>query len=171
METIRLACHNRKIDELLAHLRGKIFHLTTFSAFTAIRKTGKILHNKDGRFGLNTTLDFRFGRLMGNVCLFDLRDHSAEVSQRILDDYYFLDPTWFQEVKNGWIIYQVAYLVLDPASYEKIIPNHKVHEHGGETGKYLHFIPHGEVWIDDHVPLDWIETVILANLKRPRRGP
>lgn len=167
MKIVRLTCHNRQTDELLAHLTGKVFHLTTLSAFTAIRKSGQILHNKDWRFELNTSSSNSFGRLMGYVCLFDLRNHTAEVYERILNDYYFLGPNWFERPKNGWIVSRLAYLVLDPAYYDRIIPNRTVHEHYRETAKYHHFIPHGEVWIRDHVPIDWIATVILANMKRP----
>lgn len=167
MKIIRLTCQNSETAGLLAHLKGKVFHLTTLSAFTAIRKTGKILHNKDCRFELNTSSKNSFGRLMGYVCLFDLQNDSAEVIQNILSSYYFLGPTWFEKTKKGWIVSQLAYLLLDPAYYDRIILNSWVHDHYRETGTYLQWIPHGEVWIDNHVPLDWIETVILANIRRP----
>lgn len=102
------------------------------------------------------------------MCLFDLRNQSPEVLQRILDDYYFLGPPWFEETRKGWRVSQLAYLVLDPAYYDQIIPNAKVHDHSRETGKYRHYIPHGEVWMDGHVPLEWIETVILAKILKPQ---
>lgn len=167
MRTIRLTCHNKKTDALLTHLTGKVFHLTTFSAFTAIRKSRMILHNKDCRFKLNTTSDTSFGRLSGYVCLFDLRNHSAEVSEHIIHNYNYLDPTWFEKARNGWMVSRLAYLVLDPAHYENLIQNSAQNDYYKTTGKFLHFIPHGEVWIDNHVPLDWIDTVILADMRRP----
>jgi hypothetical protein len=167
MKTIRLTCHNRKTDALLAHLTGKVFHLTTFSAFTAIRKSRMILHNKECRFKLNTTSDISFGRLMGYVCFFDLRNHSAEVSEHIIHNYNFLGPTWFENARKGWLVSRLAYLILNPIHYENLIHSSAQNDYYKTTGKYLHFIPHGEIWIDDHVSLDWIDTVILADMRRP----
>jgi hypothetical protein len=167
MKTIRLTCQNDETGGLLAHLKGKVFHLTTLSAFTAIRKTGKILHNKDCRFELNTGSENSFGRSMGYVYLFDLQNYSAEVIESILDNYYFLDPHWFAKTKRGWVVSQLAYSLLDPAYYKRIILNSTQNDHCKATGKFLQYIPHGEVWIDNHVPLDWIETVLLANIRRP----
>lgn len=165
MKKIRLTYENGDTNDLRARLKGKVFHLTKYSSFTAIRRTGKILHNKDGRFGINTSSDNSFGRLMGYVCFFDLREHSNEIIERIHDDYPFSGPPWFERTRNGWTTSHIAYLLLNQVYYDRIIPNRTVHDYYNSTGQYLHFVPYGEVWIKDHVPLDWIESVILVSKK------
>ncbi len=167
MKTIRLTCENGETDNLLTHLSGKVFHLTTYAAFSAIRKTGKILHNKDGQFNVNIGSKNSFGRLMGYVCLFDLQNHRPQVLERILFDYNFLGPSWFQQEKNGWIVSHLAYFILDSAYEDQIIPNSRAREHLKQTERYYQYIPDGEVWIENHVPLEWIETVILARVLSP----
>lgn len=156
-----------KSDLLLARLEDQVFHLTTATAFTEIKKTGGVLHNKEGRYGLNTSSERSFGRLMGYVCLFDLRDHSKETLKRILDDYYFLGPSWFEMARGAFKVAELRYLILHKNYYDRIIPNHAALDHLRTTGKYLHFVPNGEVWIEEQLPLEWIDTVISVTIRRP----
>jgi hypothetical protein len=65
-----------------------------------------------------------------------------------------LGPHWFAKTKRGWVVSQLAYLLLDPAYYNRIILNSTQSDHCKATGKFLQYIPHGEVWIDNHVPLN-----------------
>jgi hypothetical protein len=167
VKIIRLTAENGNTDSLLNQINGRVFHLTTATAFAAIRNSGKVLHNRAERFPLNTSSKQSFGRLMGYVCLFDLRDHSRSVFQRILDDYYFLGPPWFETECGRFMVSQLAYLILHPSYHGRLIANKAGHDHMRTTGQYLHFIPNGEVWIDNHLPLDWIDTVISATIRRP----
>lgn len=130
MKTIRLSYEGNQTEDLLKYLQDRVFHVTRHSSFTAIRRTRKILHNRAGQFKINTSSHNSFGRLMGYVCLMDLRDH-----------------------------------------YGHIIPNRRVHEHASREGKYRHFVPYGEVWLDNHVPLEWIESVLLVKRKMPAPRP
>lgn len=169
MKEMVVPCRRGDTERLLAHLRGKVFHLTSLSAYRAIRETGKILHNKDSRFDLNTSSENSFGRLMGYVCLFDLRNDSPDLIQHVLSCYYFLDPLWFQKQKGSWIISELAYLLLNPSFYDKIVPNSRAGDHYNATEQWLQRIPRGEVWMEDHVPLEWVDTVILT--RRVKRAP
>jgi len=106
---------------------------------------------------------------MGYVCLFDLRaDH---VSETALSCYYFLGPHWFAQRRNGWIVTELAYLVLDPVCYDKLIPNCRAYAHYEATGRFPNYIPDAEVWIEDHVPLVWVNTVILSKLTKRAPAP
>jgi len=142
MKEITVACPRRDTTGLLNHLRRKVFHVTTLSAYRTIRETGKILHNKDRRFELNTGSENSFGRLMGYVCLFDLRNDPPDLIQ-LLECYNFLGPRWFGKQKNSWIVSELAYLLLDPSCYNRIIPNSRVHDHYKATGQFFNMIPHG----------------------------
>lgn len=171
MKTIRLSYEDNQTQDLLKYLQGRVFHVTRHSSFTAIRRTRKVLHNRDGHFKINTSSHNSFGRLMGYVCLMDLRDHTPEVIQRIHDDYPFTGPHWFEITRKGSTISHLAYLFLDKAYYGHIIPNRRVHEHAGREGKYRHFVPYGEVWLDNHIPLEWIDSVLLVKRKTPAPRP
>jgi hypothetical protein len=167
MEITHVTSEDGNTAPLKAILKGKVFHVTSFSAYKAIRRSGKILHNKDTRFELNTTSDNSFGRLMGHVCFLNLQGHTDEIMERIHCDYPYSRPPWFETRRKGWIISNIAYLVLSPSYYDRLIPNRAVHDHYHRTGKYLHWVPHAEVWIHDHVPLDWIQTLIVSKSRTP----
>ncbi|TAK09462.1 hypothetical protein EPO44_01260 [bacterium] len=152
---------------LLDRLRGGVFHLTTRDAYEAIQKAGEISNNKSARFPLNTSSQNSLGRLLGCVCLFDLRNDTPEVIQNTLECYYFLGPTWFARHEDDCIVWDLAYLFLSPEYYDLIIPNSEVHDYYKKTGKYLHAIPASEVWVKDKIPLSWIEKVFLVTIREP----
>jgi hypothetical protein len=166
MEEVTLHGKNGDTDDLLARLKGRVFHLTTRTAYDAILKSGGITHNKDGRFKLNTSSEKSFGRLNGYVCLFDLRNDDQALLERVLNNYYFLGPPWFEKRQADCSVLDLAHLVLDPAYYDRLIPFARVHDHYRITGRLLQAIPHGEAWIEGHVPISWIEMVIFANVRR-----
>lgn len=165
MKEISVPCRRGDTDGLLACLRGKVFHVTSLSTYKAILETGKIQHNHDGRFEVHPGSEQSFGRLMGYVCLFDLRVDPPDLNQ-ILKCYNFLGPFWFRKKNKGWIVSELVYLILDPSCHDRIIPNSLAHAHSEATGQFLQKVPHAEVWIEDHVPLDWIGTVILTKLTK-----
>ncbi len=164
MKIINVSCRNGNTNSLLDHLKGHVFHLTTQTTCDAILISGEILHNKDQRFKLNTSSENSFGRLMGYVCFFDLRNDSPELIERVHGCYPFLSPPWFETLHENCTVRNLAYLILNPAYYERIIPYSSVHDHARNTGKLLKAIPHGEVWIENRVPINWIETVLVANI-------
>lgn len=151
---------------MLSLLRGTVFHLTTQESYKGILKCGMICNNKDERFNLNTASQNSFGRLNGYVCFFDLRDKDDNAIKDILCRYYFLGPTWFQQDHDDYSESNLAYLILSPNHYEKLIPYAKAIESHRTTGKYLQHIPHAEAWIPDHIPLEWICRVYLVRIRK-----
>jgi hypothetical protein len=157
-------------DSLLASLKGTVFHITSQHAFNLIQTSEAIEHNKEGRFKLNTASEESFGRLNGWVCFFDLRNASSELITDILDDRYdFLRPPGdfsknSPENRREW---ELAYLVLDSTFHKHLIPYETFDEHVKNTGHYLQRIPYVETWIEDRVPITWIEKVILASIGGP----
>lgn len=165
METteILITCEDGDTDPLLANLMGRVFHLTPTASYDAIRRTGKVLHNRDGNYELNTSSQFSYGRMNGYVCLFDLRENNEKILEEIKFRYPLLYPSWFSIEKDGWDITEVTYLLLNPGYYSAIIPNSAAPP---PTEHCKHIRP-GEVWIEDHIPLEWIDTVILATRRHP----
>lgn len=148
-------------DSLLASLKGTVFHITSEAALDLIKKSGAIEHNKGKRFKLNTNSEMSFGRLMGWVCLFDLRHATPELITDTLNSYnFFLPPGDLgREISNV-----LAYLILDSTYFDRLIPYELHNNHVRKTGQYPMAIPKVETWIADKVPLTWIKKVILASI-------
>lgn len=146
---------------LLGDLKGQVFHLTSQDAFNLIQVSEAIEHNKDGRFKLITASEKSFGRLMGWVCLFDLRHATPELITDTLNSYnFFLPPGDLgREISNV-----LAYLILDSTYFDRLIPYELHNNHVRKTGQYPMAIPKVETWIADKVPLTWIKKVILASI-------
>jgi len=172
MEIIKIEYLDNNRHEMLSLLKGTVFHLTTQESYKRILKCGMICNNKDGRFALNTASQNSFGILAGCVCLFDLRDKDDDAINDILCRYYFLGPTWFKQYYDDYSEWNLAYLILSPEHYGKLIPYEKAIEHYRATGKWLQAIPHAEAWIQDHVPLEWISRVYLLRVREqaPAQG-
>lgn len=166
MKKIRLICENGQTESLGAMIKGKVFHLTTAAAFTEIERDRKVLHNRENRFALNTSSQKSFGRLMGYVCLFDLRHHSQDIVDEIQDNYNFLGPSWFEIERDTEMVSELTYLILHEDFYDQLIPNRAALDHLKETGQCHHYVPHGETWIKECLPLSWVDTAIFATLRR-----
>jgi hypothetical protein len=156
-----------KKDLLLDRLLGRVFHLTTRTAYEEIQLAGYISHNQSGCFQIYTGSTNSYGRLHGCVCLFDLRNDASEIIEDTLNCYDFLGPSWFFKYGRKYITCDLAYLFLDPQYYDRLIPSSRVHDHYRETGQYLQAIPKSEVWIEDRIPLSWIESTLLVRIKEP----
>ena len=172
MEIIKIEYLDGNQHEMLLLLKGTVFHLTTLESYKSISKCGMICNNKDGRFNLNTASQNSFGKLAGCVCLVDLRDKDEDAINDILGRYYFLGPTWFEQYYDDYSKWNLAYLILSPEHYEKLIPYEKAIEHYRISGTWPHAIPHAETWISDHVPLEWISRVYLVRIRQqaPAKG-
>jgi hypothetical protein len=166
MKKISLICEDGETESLRAMLKGHVFHLTTAAAFAEIEREGKVLHNRENRFALNTSSERSFGRLMGYVCLFDLRHHNQDVLDEIQGNYNFLGPSWFEIERDAGMASELTYLILHEEFYNQLIPNHAAFDHLRDTGEYLHYVPHGETWIKESLPLGWIDTVIIVTFRR-----
>ena len=169
---ITLKFTHNKHNELLQHLKGHVFHLTLWTSYELILHSKKIFHNRDGRFGINTSSKCSYGRLKGYICFFDLRDGDDPFVHAVLDKYYFLAPSWFAIWKQDIKVWYLAYLILDPSYYDQLIPYGKAREEFKTIGKSFQMIPDGEVWIPDEVPMEWITKVILVQITKeaPAKG-
>ena len=154
-------------EHLLSRLKGRVFHLTTQSSYAQIQESGEICNNKSGRYAIYTGSQNSYGRLLGCVCLFDLRGGNSEIIQNTLACYYFLGPRWFSKHGRKYITWDLAYLFLDSKYYNRLIPNSIVHDYYRQTGQYLQAVPKSEVWIENSIPLSWIENVLLVKVKEP----
>lgn len=168
MDIINLNYEEENPSDLLNTLNTNVFHLTTKDAFEAIKSDGKINNNKDEKYPLNTSSGGSHGRLHGYVCLFDLRDHnSGRIDMTLSMKYNFLGPSWFREVYEECIKYNLVYLILSEQHYDKLIYYEDAERYYKENKKWLHCIPHIEVWVNDHIPIDWISKVFVANICCP----
>ena len=155
-------------ESLLAALKGSVFHLTSQHAFNLIRKTEAIEHNKDGRFPINTASEKSFGRQKGWVCFFDLRNATLETVKDTYENRYnFLRPPgdFRRKLRENSAEYSLAYLILGSKHYDRLIPYKKFNEFVGQEGTYPMAVPKVETWIDNRVPITWIEKVILADIR------
>lgn len=156
-----------KRDFLLDRLLGRVFHLTSQTAFREIQLTGYISNNRSGCFPINTGSNNSYGRLHGCVCLFDLRNDNSEIIQNTLNCYDFLGPSWFSKYGRKYITWDLVYVFLDPQYYNRLIPNSQADDHYRETGQYLQAIPKSEAWIENRIPLSWIGSTLLVKMKVP----
>ncbi|HJP18097.1 MAG: hypothetical protein CMD96_06330 [Gammaproteobacteria bacterium] len=161
-------------DELLSHLRGQIFHITTIKTFDDIKKTNFIFHNKDSKFSINTGSLKSFGRKRGYVCLFDLREKEETVIQEALDKYYFLGPNWFAEYHEDYYEFNLAYLIMNSRFYNKIVPTVEAKKICRESRNYEQYIPEAECWYPDDMPINSINRTLLVKIWKsapPKESP
>jgi len=165
MKIDKLKITNR--EHLLNRLTGRVFHLTTRTSFAKIQENGAICNNKSGCYTIYTGSQNSYGRLLGCVCLFDLRGNNLEIIQNTLDCYYFLGPTWFSRHGRKYITWDLVYLFLDSKYHNRLIPNSMAYNHYMQTGQYLHAVSKLELWIENGIPLSWIENILLIKIKEP----
>jgi len=148
----------------LNRLRGKVFHLTTKKAFEKIKTDGFIFNNKNGRFGLNTSSENSFGREQGWICFFDLRNKSDQDIEETLIRYNFLGPSWFCEYGVEFSEMNMAYLILNSSSYDKLIRNESPKSSWIENKKGMMYIPETECWYPGDLPLSFIKETIVVRI-------
>ena len=103
------------------------------------------------------------------VCFFDFRKATSETIKDIHENRYdFLRPSWFRKkTYEDWAEYSLAYFILDSKYYDHLIPYEKFKEHVRNSEQYPMAVPKAETWIEDRVPITWIEKVFLANFGEP----
>ena len=154
-------------EELSHHLEGQVFHLTRRTSFVGIEKESFIKHNKDEIFKYNTSSKDSYGCKNGYVCLFDLRSVDINDMGYTLENYYFYRPQWFVEyiendvdVKKEYNESNLAYLIVNPLFYDKLIPNENVNCSDG------FMIPDVECWFPGDMPIKYIKKVIFVQIRR-----
>ncbi len=147
------------VSELLPHLRGKVFHVTSRNKYEAILISGGIMNNRDGFHGINTSSLHSYGRLRGYVCLFDLRNFNEEMISEVLEKYNFLRPAWFGKMRPTFEEWNLTYLLLSPSNYQNLISYDAASHEIGVNGNGSLAIRKAEAWIPERIPLEWIETI------------
>lgn len=145
-------------DDLMDHLRGRVFHLTPTDLLKQIKRAGNIFHNQSGNLKLHTSSHASFGRKCGWVCLFDFRGLTDEELDDTLFKYNFLRPQWLIHRSLKWTKSNVTYLFLHPTHYDELIPNSN-----GERGAF--FIPKTECWYPGNLPLGKIEEALSVKIR------
>jgi hypothetical protein len=98
---------------VLPRLLGTVFHVTTALALEGIKTSGFIRSNQDGQLAYTfPQSQNNYGRQLGYVCLFDLRDVPEERLRESLSKFHFLQPTKADPV----------FLFLDTSEYGKLVP-------------------------------------------------
>jgi hypothetical protein len=144
---------------LLPRLVGTVFHVTRVSRFSDIARTGVIRANQDGSLGDTYPQSADgYGRAHGYVCLFDLRETSAEQVDDALDRLFFLDPFAYRREDP-------AFLFLSPSASERLVR----WEAARQSRKM--FIWHVEAWYPGDLSLALISGALLVGLERPPEGP
>lgn len=172
MEKIVLTFNEQAYDdEVMYHLGGTVFHLTTAKAYRNIRKTKAICSNANGQFPVNTASENSFGRCRGWVCLFDFRGKTdAEIEDGRLR-YNFLGPSWFWQYFKEYKKLDIIYLILSESCYHEIVPNKVAWEAFRATGEYKHFVPDVECWFPDSLSLTKIrKTLVLRVIESAPSG-
>ena len=149
MKTERIEIRQSDLKEvLLPQLRGRVFHVTTASAFEKIIASGQIDTNHDGRHGFTyPQSEKNWGRLQGYACLFDLRTVSDEDLDDALDKFYILHPADENPV----------FLFLDTSEHSKLIP-------WTTAPKYEMLIPHVECWYPTDVLISAIGDALAVTV-------
>ena len=144
-------------NDLLRHLTGKIFHVTTATAFDHIQRDKVIFHNKSGRLPIHTSSENSYGRKNGWICLFDLRSHNDKIIRDALLKYDFLRPSWLVDHKMEQTESHLTYLFLKPTSYSDLIPN-------SQGQPYAFYVPHVECWYPGDMSLEHIDSVLFVRI-------
>jgi hypothetical protein len=144
-------------SELLPRLKKEVFHVTSLAAFQLIQGEGTIRANANGKLGNNWPRSVSsYGRKLGAVCLFDLREASEEQIQNGLSCLYFLAPLELGET--------VVFLILSHDAHPKIFawndPRHDAHA-------LLQSVPYLECWHVGDMPLSIVDRTIRVQVKRP----
>ena len=151
-------------EELMTHLRGQVFHLTSEKTFRDINKSGCIYNSKDNKCQPIWNSENTFARIHGYICLFDLRDKTDDIIDATLSKYYFLGPSCFEEYDKPYFKLNLAYLILSPSHYDKLIPNEAASNYNIETGRATQYIPKTECWFAYKLPIDYLIKSLLVQV-------
>lgn len=152
-------------DQLLALLRGNVFHVTTAKAYGEILKDEVIFGNQDDKYPINTGSLKSFGRYRGWVCLFDLRGKSDKEIDDALMSYNFLGPGWFKEHFQNYTESRLVYLIMSKAYCDHLMPNREGRKSQDDGLGFTQYIPNVECWFPGDMPIGLIEKVICVRIR------
>lgn len=141
--------------DLIALLRGRVFHVTRASYVPSILQAGFILPNADGV--LPTTFGSSqngFFRLRGCVSVFDYRNAPSEEIETFGSGCYPFQPA----VPGGD---GIAILTLSPETHERLLPWTLWHQEGAYKQMV---VPHAEAGYPGPVAVSLISEVMYLSL-------
>lgn len=141
-------------DVLLPRLHGRVFHVTTLSAYASIISDRAIKSNQDAQYPFTYGQSKNsFFRNRGCVSFFDLREVSPEQMQETLGKYYFLNPPFTEG--------RPIYLFLNSLCFPQLLSWSlwKKQEAYREM-----VIPYVEAGFPDQVPLSLVDEVLRVNI-------
>ena len=161
MKIRKLSFTEKRPEGLLSLLKGNVFHLTKQESCKQIINDGKINNNKDGIYNLNTSSQNSYGRNLGYVCLFDLREHNFDKIPQTLDCCDFFGPSWFKIVYTDYCEYKMAYFILGENFHSNLI----LYKDANLNGSYNQAVPHTEVWVENYIAIEWISTIYQVTIR------
>lgn len=152
-------------SKILPLLKGKIFHVTSQSAYKAIKKSGYILHNNDNKFKHSFgQSENSYGRNKAYVCLFDLKNVTAENIKEHLYDFDFLKLKAFKNKAN-------VYFIISEKLHQNIISNAEAYEELKINKKHKIIVPYLECFYPRKIDLKDIEHVLIVKYIFPKSIP
>ncbi len=155
MEIIKIDTTEKKLyHDIFPYLIGKVFHMTTHKNLDNIIIDGYIDNNKDHKYEYTYTLsEASFGRMNGDVCMFDLKNPTCRQM------YFHLRKM----VKIS--LYpdegQPAYLITKSEIHNEL----KLYTDLSESIRYKVFcVPYVECWFPNRLPIDKISTILKVTI-------
>lgn len=143
-------------DKLLSKLKEKVFHVTSYDRYKIIEESGMIKSNADGKLGFTyPQSENSYGRKRGYICLFDLRDKTAEEIENALECFYFLGDHTLGDKQ--------VYLILKDETYSELIDTTQAK---AEIDFKEMWIPYVECWYPENLLLSNIQEIIIVNIER-----
>jgi hypothetical protein len=144
-------------DRVLGRLRGHVFHVTSLQSFKQIEADGFIDTNEHGRYQTRFGFPSSYGRRMGYVCLFDLRDRSDDDIEFAHLCLPFTSPRQLGDL--------VAYLLLSSAAFPQLISEQAaINDVGAHASR--DWVPRLECWFPGRVPLEFVSSVFSVDFDK-----
>lgn len=139
-------------SQLVGELRGRMFHVTSPSAFVDICATGSILNNKNGQFRYNSSNNYYFKNI-GCVSVVDLVNNIRPriTKRKMLSDYSIFEQ--FYPV--------VVFLFLSETVFPRVITWHR---YQSEKAFGQQIVPELESGVPGEIDLSEISEVWFLSL-------
>ncbi|MBI4526200.1 MAG: hypothetical protein HY695_20570 [Deltaproteobacteria bacterium] len=141
---------------VLSHVKGRLFHFTTYDNYQGILKSGAIEPNRDGTRRGHCTRPESYGFKNRLISLFDFRMADKTAIERTGENY----PFWVSRHTC-----RSVHLLLDEQRLKgKLIPNNVRKE------PWADYIPGTECWYPEDIPIVWIPTALVVTVSKIADG-
>ena len=152
----------RKVSNLrtaiLPLLLENVFHVTSYSSYEGILKSGYIFPNGEKRFNLGfSNHENNYGNFKNFICLFDFRNKTkSEIEDGILK-CNFLEGSYLSD--------HLVFMTMKKELHNSLIYGDEAFE---EVRFEKRFVPYVECWSPKPISINDIESVIDLSIRRPR---